>query len=149
VTVEDGDGGHQPRGDGQRRPPGRRHRETERQRRQCDPGFHARQRDAEQAEEPTERHDQREGYRQEPQRRCAELRAPQADRDHGEHVVEPGDRVRESGQEAGGLSLLNVRERRHRGQRRHPGEEESPRIPWHLHHHRTAASITSSRCNVQ
>ena len=58
---------------------------------------------AEQAEESAERHHERKRHGQEPDRGRAELRAPQSDRDHREHVIEPRHRVQESGEETGRL----------------------------------------------
>ena len=84
--------------------------------RERNPHLGARERHPEEAEEPAEGHDHREDHRQEPDRGGAELRAPQTDGDHGENVIEAGDRVLQPGQEAGGLPGLLVSPGRDRGQ---------------------------------
>ena len=89
-----------------------RHHEPEQHRGKRDPDLDAGQRDPEETEKTPECHHHGEGYGQQPHGGWAQLRTPQADRDHGQHVVEPGDRVTQSGQEPLRLALLDVREGR-------------------------------------
>ena len=80
---------------------------AEQHRRERDADLDAGQRHAEEPEHAAERHHHRERHRQQPHRRRAELRAPQADRDHREHVVEPGERMAKTGEEAARLPALS------------------------------------------
>ena len=95
---------------------------------------------------PPDRHHQRERHRQHPDRRGAELRAPEADGDHGEDVVESRDRVTEPDEEAGGLARCDVRGGRPRAQDRgHDDRGESAAV---RAHHETRRR-TARRCIVQ
>ena len=76
------------------------------------------QRHADQAEHAAEGHHHRERDGQQPDRRRAELRAPEPDRDHRQHVVEAGDRVAQAGEEALRAALPRRGRRRARGQQR-------------------------------
>ena len=88
------------------------------------------QRHAEQAEHSAERHHERERDGQHPDRRRAELRAPQPDRDHRQHVVEPRDRMREAGERSrSACARLRVRGReRSRQNEQHAARIAAPSI---------------------
>ena len=111
VAVEDREEADDCRRRPQRRPPLGEHGEPEHDARERDADLDAGQRHAHEPEHAAEGHHHRERHRQQPHRRRAELRAPQADRHHRQHVVEAGDRVVESGEQALGAALLGVRPR--------------------------------------
>jgi hypothetical protein len=125
AAMEDREGGDDRRGDGQRRLVGEGDAEAEHHSRKRDAGLDGGQRDADHPEGATERHDEREGDRQHPDRRGAEEHAPEADGDHGDHVVGTEDRMREAADEAPGRAVAGMGQRR-RGQEerrgRHGGE---------------------------
>jgi len=82
---------------------------AERDGRQRDADLDPRDRNPHRAEHPAEGHHQRERHRQHPDRRGAELRAPHADRNHRDHVVQPHDGVCEPRQESAlHISLADV-----------------------------------------
>ena len=68
--------------------------------RQRDAEFDEGQVDAADAEQEADRHHADEAQRHQPQRAAAEHEGEDADRDHGEDVVEAADRVHEAMQEA-------------------------------------------------
>jgi hypothetical protein len=102
---EERDHGHR-EGQGQSHPP--EHQGTEHHGRQGNADLYARQRSADQPKHAAGGHQHREGHRQDPQRRHAELGAPETDRDHRDDMVEPGNRVRQAAQETAGLCGFDV-----------------------------------------
>ena len=64
----------------------------------------SRERYAHQAEHSAERHHHRESHRQNPNGRAAQLRAPEADGNHRQHVIETGDGVLKAGEKTFGLA---------------------------------------------
>ena len=108
VSVEDGEEADQPAAT----PSGGRTSNNtaapKQNRRQRDAVLSTGQRHAHQAEHSPERHHHGEGHGQQPDRRCAKLRAPQPDRDHRQHMIQPGDRMTKAGQESDGFALLRM-----------------------------------------
>jgi hypothetical protein len=119
VAVEDREEADQNGRHDERRLGRARHHHAEQNGRQRHGDLHARERDADQAEETAEGHDHRERHRQQPDRRLPQLGAPHADADHRQHVIQAGHRMTHTRHEALRLALLRVR---HRGARR--GENE-------------------------
>ena len=85
------------------------HRGAEQNGGRSDPVLDARNRHAHEPEHSAHRHDQRKRNRQHPDGGGAKLRAPQANGDHRQHVVQSRDRMKKSGQKTGGLALLHMR----------------------------------------
>jgi len=111
VAVKDREDPDQHRRDPQRWPRGERDHATQNDRGQCDADFDSRDRHPEPAEDPTERHDQRKSNGQHPYRRLSQLRAPDANRDHRDNVIEPEHRVLDARDEApGDIALSDMRE---------------------------------------
>ena len=88
-----------------------------------------------QAEHAAEGHDHGKRDGQNPHGWSAELSAPQADRNHGEHVIESRDGMAEASEEADSLAFLRVREGRlgpKQNDREHaaPLEREAVSVSW-------------------
>ena len=134
VAVEDREEADDHRRGPQRRPPLGEDGEAEQDAGERDADLDPRQGHAHQPQHPAEGHDHRERDRQQPHRRRAELRSPEADRHHRQHVVEPGDRVVQAREEALRAALLDVGpgerrpQRRERGSAPPTGRVRSPRI---------------------
>ena len=88
------------------------HEQSQRQRRERDADLDAWQRQPEQAQRSTQRHHQRECHGLQPHCRRAQLRPPQTHRNHRQHVIEPGNRMQQAGDEAGRGAALLVQEER-------------------------------------
>ena len=84
------------------------HGSTEQDRRESDSVFDSRQRHSHQSQHSAESHHHRKRDRQNPNRRSAELRAPQTDRNHRQHVIESRDRVTKAGEESNGFTFLRM-----------------------------------------
>ena len=97
VAVEDREERDDRRGDRERRLRFAGNHQTKEQRRESNPDLNAGERDADETDESAHGHHHRERHRQQPDGGRAELRAPQADGDHREHVVEPGEGDRPAG----------------------------------------------------
>ncbi len=139
VAVEDGEEADEDRGDRDLRPGLRRDHRA----RAAGPRGRCRsptpgRRHADETEKGAQRHDHREGDGQQPDRRRAELRPPESHRDHRQHVVEPGDRVPEAGEEPGRRAGLLVRQRGAGDEEERAGQESDrggarTRLPSLLH----------------
>ncbi len=91
IPVKDRKNTDQHCGDPQRRPHIQCNEQAERNARQRDRRLGQWQVDTAQAQQSAERHHQWKGDRQDPDRRIAKLSTPQADRNHGDEMIEPGD----------------------------------------------------------
>ena len=109
VAVAEREKGDQDQRDPFRRTPGERDRQTERNDRQRDADLDAGQRQADHAGDAADHHDQRKGDRQRPYRPSAHLRAPQADREHREKMIRPGQRMRKAAAETALRALDDMR----------------------------------------
>ena len=79
------------------------------------------------AERRAGRHHHRERQRQQPQRAAAELRRPEADRHHRQHMVEAAERMQQPFGEAHVRMVADMRERRGAETRRRDGDERGKR----------------------
>ena len=70
------------------------------------------QREARHPERAADRHRADEGRGDQPERAAAEQRRIETDRHHGEHMVEPADRMDQAVREAAGRAGAGMRERR-------------------------------------
>ncbi len=97
------------------------------------------------AQHPAEGHHQRERHGKQPYGRRPELCAPEADRDHGQQVVEARERTVKTGEEALGAAPLDERPGDRRPERSREGEERAhPRLhPSLLTALRTSSTGTS------
>ncbi len=111
VSVEDGEEADHSARDPERGFRREGNHESEEDGGEGDAGFHARERDAHDAERAAEGHDDRKCDGQEPDGGSAEVGAPEADGDHGGHVVEAIQRMQEAvGESASTVRLVGVRE---------------------------------------
>ena len=134
VPVEDGENSNDDRRDPQGRAFLREHHRPEHQRGQSDADLDAGERNAEQSHHCAQRHHHRESDRQKPYRRSTELRTPQSDRDHRQHMIPARDRVMKAAHKAGRLPGLDVRPRaRRRGERRQQHEPGNGLVRSRLH----------------
>ena len=99
VAVEDREHSDEPHRDGNRGFAGECHDGAEHDDRGGDSDFGERHRDAGHAERAAGRHGEHEGRGHEPERTAAELPGEDADGDHRQNVVEPAERMRETGNE--------------------------------------------------
>src|SRR5262249_19769593 len=99
VAVEDREHSDEPHRDGNRGLAGECHDGAEHDHRGGDTESAERRRDAGQAERAAGRYDEDEGRGHEPERAAAELPGEDADGDHRQNVVEPAERMRETGNE--------------------------------------------------
>ena len=131
VPVEDGEDAHE-RGGGQ---PWRarlaEYHGAERDGREGDSHLDAGHVHAEEREHPTQRHHHGEGHGQQPERGGAELGAPEADREHGDDVIRPGERVKQAADEARHLAARDVGERRVEAKHQSDAEHEHAPGPQH------------------
>ena len=119
------------------------HRHPERDRRARDADLDSRQLHADESEHSTEGHDHRECHGEEPDRGRAELRAPEADRNHRQDVIEAGHRVLEPADQSDRLAAPNVSKRRSgHGDGERPEARERPP-------HRTSPNRIAVRWIVQ
>src|SRR5208282_3328973 len=86
------------------------HSEPQRQSRQRDTQFNARELDAHQSHHAAQSHDHWKNYRQHPHRRSAKLRAPHPYRNHREDVVDSGEGMLEAACKANYLPAAFVGE---------------------------------------
>ena len=107
IAVEQAKDRHHQASHPQRRPHGQRHHDAQDQGRQGDHRFDQRQLDPDDAQKAAHRHDQGKGYRQHPQGRVAELRAPQAHGQHRHQMVRPEQWMRHAAHEATALKPEN------------------------------------------
>ncbi len=70
--------------------------------------FDARQRHSHESQHAADGHHHRECNREDPNRRRTKLRAPQADGNHSQHMIEPRDRMAKARKEPNGFTLLRV-----------------------------------------
>ena len=94
------------------------------QRNACgNPGLDQRKLDAIDPEQRAERHDDHEGCRHDEARPAFECRRPEADRDHGQDMIEPAERMGKAGAQAIGMvARMRLRDRGH-GRERDGGQE--------------------------
>ena len=121
VSVEDGEEANQRRRNTQRRANFEHYGSTKKNRRESDSILDSRQRHSHQSKHSAESHHHGKRDRQNPNRRRAELRAPQTDRNHRQHVIESRDRMAKAGQESDGLAFLRVG----KGRSEHTGTAET------------------------
>ncbi len=149
VAVKDREEPDHHRGGRERRPGFREHEDSEDEGGDRDSDLDPGKRHTQEPERPAECHDHGKRYRENPERGRPQLGAPDAHRDHREHVIEPGDGVDETGDESSRLPRLDVRcgeeERRHvyavpsffrpssclRSSSPFQGEMASVTSPWH------------------
>jgi len=147
-AAEDGEESDQQRCCDERGAHFERHRGAEQNRGRGNPVLDARNRHTHESEHSAHRHDQGKRNRQHPDGGGAELRTPQAHGDHRQHVVQSRDRMKESGQQTGGLGLLHMRER---GLRPNHCQHRDRAYPSTLLRgsHRKAPKSNARRCTVQ
>jgi hypothetical protein len=85
--------------------------------------------EARDAEGAAERHHQREGHRQQPDRRGSEEGAPEADGNHRRDMVPAGDRMLEAAQEAGAGDVAGVGGSDGAGEQERAGKREEASHP--------------------
>ena len=135
MAVEDGEHRNDRRGQHERGPDAQSDRQSEHQRRECDHQLGNGQPDLEDAHHGAERHHQRKDDRQHPDRGAAELRTPDADGDHRNEMVQPGQRMQQSGGQPAtdaGLLVGKTRARRQHGQQHHAASGVQEVTPHHL-----------------
>ena len=127
MAVADGEGYHEhPRGH-ERGLFFEGHHQPQQEDRERDADLNAGYVDADQTQEPAGGHHHRKGHGEQPDRGRAELRAPEADRDHRQHVVQTRHRMQQPIQEPLGLTFLDVREGRRRArEERQTGRDGGP-----------------------
>jgi hypothetical protein len=97
----------------ERRPRRQSDQQSQHRHRSADAGLDPRHGHAAHAEQAAGRHRQRKSQRQNPQRTPPDLRRPEADRHHGENVIEAGEGMRESLQRACMAGVQQMRLRRY------------------------------------
>ena len=131
VAVEDGEEADQRRGNGELRLRLEEDRRAETDRRERDPDLDAGQMHTDQSERPAEGHDHGERDGEKPYGGRPELGSPQADGDHGENVIETGNGMSETSDEARAFPALGVGERGIRAEKpceaRHDGGDRGLR----------------------
>ena len=114
-----------------------RHYRTEHDDRQGDADFDEGKINAVETKRTAGRHHGDEARRDKPQRATAEMSGEEADRHHGQHVIEASDRVHEAVYEPRGVAnaRVGVSRLRHQGREHRNGNRD---IPFHCIPHRTA-----------
>ena len=142
VAVEKCEQADEPHGDSERGPASESHHAAEHDNRDGDADFDERQREASHAERGARDHDEDEGRRHEDERTAAELPSQDADGHHGENVIEPAERMRESRRETVHVTRSRKRECGGRNKRESGGDQPS------AHGISLSASITAASLHI-
>src|SRR5215469_4243094 len=110
ITMEESEAPDENRRDPERWPELGKHRGAEAHAGKRDGDLAARERHTNESEKSATRHDERERDGQKPDCRCAQLRTPEADGNHGDDVIEARDRMSESAEKPDRFAPHDVRE---------------------------------------